>query len=324
MVYNDEIYGKFEITEPVIIKLIKCSAMQRLKKISQYGYVGSYLPKVDNNRFKHSMGVFCLLRKYGVPIEEQISGLLHDVSHSAFSHCIDYVLKKKDAEKQNYQDDIFDAYIRKTEIPQILKKFGIKLNYILDDKNFLLKENDLPDICADRIDYLLRDSKCFGVIDKNKINYFLENLETKNGEWFFRNHQSVKTFAKLFYDVNNKYYAGLSTALMFKTVGNCLKYALDKGYIDKNDLYTTDEEVLKELRKNLKKDKRLDLFWRKMNKKIKYKLGSGIKISCKSRAVDPFFMKNGKLIRFSSVDKDWKGIVKKESKPKEYFIKFEE
>jgi hypothetical protein len=323
MVYNDKIYGKFEITEPVIIELIKSPAMQRLKKINQYGYVGSYLPVAKTSRFEHSLGVFCLLRKYGVPLSEQIAGLLHDVSHSAFSHCIDYVLRKKNAEKQNYQDDIFNAYIRKTEIPKILKRYGIKLNYILDDKNFLLKENNLPDICADRIDYLLRDSKCFGVIDKNKINYFLENLETKNGQWFFKNHKSVEMFAKLFYNVNNKYYAGLPTALMFKTVGNCLKYALNRGYLDSKDLYTTDKEVLDKVKKSLKKDEKLSLLWKKMNKKVKYTLGEGTKISCKSRAIDPFFMKNGKLIKFSSADKDWKGIVKKESKPKEYFIKFE-
>ena len=324
MIYNDKIYGKFEITEPVILELIKSPALQRLKKINQYGYVGSYLPVAKTSRFEHSLGVFCLLRKYGAPTEEQISGLLHDVSHSAFSHCIDYILKKKTADKQSYQDDIFDAYIRKTEIPQILKEYGIKVNSILDDKNFPLKEKNLPDICADRIDYLLRDSRCFGVIDKNKINYFLKNLEAKNGRWFFKNYQSARMFAKLFYEVNKKYYAGLPTALMFRAVGDCLEYALDKGYLNKKALYTTDKEVLEKLRKNLKKDEKLNLLWKRMNKKIKYKLGSGSKISCKSRAVDPFFLKNGKLMRVSDVDKNWKDVVKKESKPKEYFIKFKE
>jgi len=123
MIYNDKIYGKFKITEPVILELIKSLVIQRLKKINQYGYVGSYLPQAKTSRFEHSLGVFCLLRKYGTPIEEQISGLLHDVSHSVFSHCIDYVFKKKTANKQSHQDDIFNAYIRKTEIPKILKKY---------------------------------------------------------------------------------------------------------------------------------------------------------------------------------------------------------
>ena len=324
MVYNDKIYGKFKITEPVILELIKSPAMQRLKKINQYGYIGSYLPEAKNNRFEHSMGVFCLLRKYGAPLEEQISGLIHDASHSAFSHCIDYALEGKTAHQQTHQDDIFDAYIKKTEIPKILKKHKIDLRYILNDKNFPLKENDLPDICADRIDYLLRDSYCFKAATKDKIIYFLSNLEVKNGRWFFRNYQSAERFTKLYFEMNRKYYSGLPTALMFRTVGDYLKCALEKKYINGKDLYKTDKEVLQKIGKHIKKDEKLNILWKRMNKKIRYKLGKGIKISCKSRAIDPFFLKSGKLFKISDINRKWKGIVEKESKPKEYFIKFEE
>ncbi|MFH0969713.1 MAG: HD domain-containing protein [Patescibacteria group bacterium] len=323
MVYKDKIYGKFKITEPVVLEIIKCPAMQRLKGINQYGYIGSYLPEAKSSRFEHSMGVFCLLRKYKAPLAEQIAGLLHDVSHSAFSHCIDYVLKNGTERNQSHQDDIFKSHILKTEIPRILKEYKISLDYIFNDKNFPLKERNLPDICADRIDYFLRDSFCFGEISKKRINYFLNNLKTLNKKWFFASYKSAKEFSKSFFITNGRYYSGLPTALMFKTVGDCLKFALEKGYINKKDLYTTDKEVLDKIRKNVEKDKKLDLLWRRMNKKIKYKFGNGMKISCKSRAIDPFFIKNGKLMRVSDIDKNWKEIVKKESKPKEYFIEFE-
>jgi len=326
MIYTDKIYGKFNIKEPVILELIKCSSMQRLKKINQHGYTGPYLPRNKNNRFNHSMGVFCLLRKYKAPIEEQIAGLIHDASHSAFSHCVDYALKEKGAEKQTHQDDVFDSFIKKTEIPGILKKYEIKLNYILDDKNFPLKEKNLPDICADRIDYVLRDAYHFEVISKNKINYFLKNLETRNGKWFFKNYQSAKRFAKLYFEMNRKYYSGLPTALMFRTVGDYLKYALDKKYISKKDLYGTDKEVLQKIKRNLKKDEKLNIFWKRMNKKIEYKFSksSDMRILCKSRAIDPCFLKNGKLIKISSADSNWKKVLKEETKPKKYFIKFAE
>lgn len=326
VIYQDKIYGKFDIREPVVLELIKCPVMQRLKKINQYGYVGSYLPEAKTNRFEHSLGVFCLLRKYGAPLHEQIAGLLHDISHSVFSHCIDYALKGKTAEKQSYQDDIFEDYVKKTEVPKILKKYRISLENILDDKNFPLKEKNLPDICADRIDYLLRDAECFGEIDKKKIKYFLDNLTEKNERWFFRNYRSAKMFARLFFEMNQKYYAGLPTALMFRTVGDCLKYALNRGYISNKSLYTIDKEVIRKIKDNIKKDNGLDLLWRRMNKKIKFKndlKNYNLKTSCKSRSIDPSFFKNGKLFRISDVDKKWKEIIRKESKPKEYFIKFE-
>ena len=326
MIYNDKIYGKVNITEPIILELINCPAMQRLKKINQYGYIGSYLPEAKTNRFEHSMGVFCLLRKYGAPLPEQISGLLHDVSHSAFSHCIDYVFKKRNAEKQSHQDDIFDSHIRKTEIPKILKKHKINLNYILNDKNFSLKEKKLPDICADRIDYFLRDAMCFKIISKKDADYFIENLEVKNGRWFFRNYKSARKFSRCFHEINRKYYSGLPTALMFRTVGNCLGYALEKGYISEKDLYETDSYVISKIKKNIVKDDKLDNLWKKMNKKIEYKFSrsSGMKVICKSRAIDPFFIKDGKLLKVSDVDKKWKDVVKKDSKPKGYFVEFYE
>lgn len=326
MVYKDKIYGKSKITEPVVRDLIACPAMQRLKKINQYGYVGSYLPEAKTNRFEHSLGVFCLLRKYEAPMEEQIAGLLHDVSHSAFSHCIDYALKREGAEKQSHQDDVFEKYIEKTEIPGILKKYGMDSEYMLEDKNFSLKEKNLPDICADRIDYLLRDAECFGMIDLKGINYFLENLKAKDGRWFFKNYQSAHRFTKLFYAVNQKYYAGLPTALMFRTVGDCLKYALKKGFLNKKDLYSTDDKIIGKIRKNVKKDGKLDLLWRRMNKKINCKpdRDDGLRVICKSRAVDPFFIENGKIMKVSDIDREWKNIVRRELKPKEYFIKFEE
>ena len=43
--------------------------------------------------------------------------------------------------------------MRTSEIPNILERYGFNLDYILDDKNFPLKERSLPDLCADRIDY---------------------------------------------------------------------------------------------------------------------------------------------------------------------------
>ena len=44
---------------------------------------------------------------------------------------------------------------------------------------------------------------------------------------------------------------------------------------------------------------------------------------CKSRVVDPLFSEDGKLKRVSDIDKKWSIIIEKESKPKEYYLKFE-
>ncbi|NQV13734.1 MAG: HD domain-containing protein [Parcubacteria group bacterium] len=117
MKYQDRIYGSVEIKEPVILELIACPAIQRLKEIDCAGYMRAHFPDIERSRFEHSMGVFLLLRKYNASLEEQIAGLIHDVSHSAFSHCVDYALAAGSQKEQNHQDNVFDAFVRQTEIP---------------------------------------------------------------------------------------------------------------------------------------------------------------------------------------------------------------
>ncbi len=332
MKYRDRVYGEFNITEPIILELIKTPSLQRLKGIDQAGYRSLWVnPEVsvgeyDHTRFAHSMGVYLLLFQYGASIEEQIAGLIHDVSHSAFSHCIDYVLKVGSEKEQSHQDNFFDCYIRQTKIPEIIKKFGFDLEYILNDENFPLKEKELPDLCADRIDYSLKTAVISGEIDKKEKNYFLENLTTKNNNWVFKNFKSAKKYAELFSKLNTVYYSGLPSAAMFRTVGDYLKYSLDKKYIFKKDLYETDKIVIDKIKKYLNKDKKLKLLWKRMNGEIKIANNSkdyDAKVFCKSRIVDPLFMEKDEIKKLSKIESDWSETIKKELIPKEYFLKFE-
>ena len=98
MELSDIVFGRTTITEPVLQELLLSPELNRLKHISSAGYYPA-VPEFHHeqvNRFVHSVGVFMLLRRFGAPLEEQIAGLLHDVSHSAFSHTVDYI--KKDTE----------------------------------------------------------------------------------------------------------------------------------------------------------------------------------------------------------------------------------
>ncbi|PKM92329.1 MAG: hypothetical protein CVU81_01045, partial [Euryarchaeota archaeon HGW-Euryarchaeota-1] len=263
------VWGDFEIDEPVVLELINSKTFQRLKEIDQAGYFEPHSPGTAHSRFEHSIGVYLLLKMYGAPIEEQIAGLLHDVSHSAFSHCIDYVLDAGSEKEQNHQDNVSGEFVRKSEIPEILKKYNLDLDYILDDKNFPLKEKDLPDLCADRIDYSLRAAIVFKEIKNGK--YFIDNLLAENGKWIFKNFESAEKYAELFLKINADYYAGLPSAVMFRTVGDYLRYALLKNYISETDLYTTDKVVLEKIEPHIKTDPQLSLLFDRMNTKIGFR-----------------------------------------------------
>ena len=79
-----------------VMPVINSDVMQRLKDIDQSGaarYLGVKLPAFS--RYEHSVGVYALLKKAGALKKEQVAGLLHDASHTVFSHVGDYIWAKK-------------------------------------------------------------------------------------------------------------------------------------------------------------------------------------------------------------------------------------
>jgi HD superfamily phosphohydrolase len=331
MIFQDKIYGKVKIESPLILELINSPSLQRLKDIDQVGYLPLYqkfysqkIKKIT--RFEHSLGVFVLLKKFQAPFKEQIAGLLHDISHGVFSHALDYVFKEGSEKNHTFQDNIFEDFIKNSEIPSILSKYGIKLDSILNKNNLPLLERELPDLCADRIDYSLRNAICNQEATKKDIDYFLKNLLMENNLWVFKNFQSAQKYAKLFYRLNKLYYSGFPTAVMFRTVGDVLRYCLENRYLKREDLFSTEKTVLKKIKSKLNSDPKLKTLFQRMTGKIKVKndpQNYDVIVYCKSRIVDPLFKDRNKIKRLSQVDKNWRKILKQEVIPKKYFLKFE-
>ena len=325
MTYRDRLFGKIEIKEPVIIDLINSHNLQRLKGVDQAGYFEVHFPNTRYTRFEHSIGCCFLLKKFNASLEEQIAGLIHDASHSAFSHCIDYALQAGSEIHHDHQDNIFIDYVLNSDIPQILKKYNLDINCILKEKNFPLQETELPDICADRIDYSLRGLIAYGEIYQKKAQNFLDNLIVKNNQWVFKKIDAAREYSKLFYYLNKKYYSGIQTAVMFRTVGDYLKYSLAKKYITYDKLYTTDQYVIDTINANLKSDDHLQKLWLRMNDNKNFEENINdydARVLCKSRIIDPLVIDRDKIRRLSEIEPSWKNILKQESRPKEYFIKF--
>ena len=163
----DIVYGKEEINEPILIELINSAPIQRLKGVSQFGIPDEYYHKKGFSRFEHSIGVLILLRRLNAKLEEQVAGLLHDVSHTAFSHLIDWVIG--DPSKEDYQDKTLLKTLEETEISQILKKYGFSPKKIAGIEKFFLLEQRAPNLCADRVDYTLREIASHSREDSIKI-----------------------------------------------------------------------------------------------------------------------------------------------------------
>lgn len=308
MMYDDKVYGKQEIKDKLALDIIKTKEMQRLKGVNQYGVWKYVTPNMNTTRFEHCLGVYFLLRLMSARREEQIAGLIHDIGHTALSHAYDYVIGR--SEQQDYNDEAQAAVVINSEIRNLLLKEGIDPGFILDHKNFLLLEKELPDICADRIDYILRDSLIYGIITPEDIPKILGSIKTDKNRLFFTNLGTAKRLASIFMQMDSEYYRSPTQSAIYHLIGEALKIAIEKGIVQFDDLFRTDEFIMEKLRKSNSQEilEGIGL----INPSIKVEDNNkdyDFFVKGKCRYIDPFISVDGKLKRLSDIDSDAKRMI---------------
>ena len=241
----DELYGYFEI-EPVLDELIHCDAVQRLKKVHQGGATFLVNPLWSGTRYDHSVGVMLLIKLLGGSVEEQILGLLHDVSHTAFSHVIDYVL---DDESEEFHETIYEDIVMKSEIPIILNKYGYDCKSILKMYSHRL-EAPLPFLCADRIDYTVRDLYNCGYVSQKEIQCFIKHLSFVDNKIVIRSLEMAEWFTKAYYHEAVDYFMHPLNVYANHQMARLLKEALDENIIDLEDFKQDDESLLNQMKRS--------------------------------------------------------------------------
>jgi len=328
MQYEDRVFGVHTIEEPIILELLETKAMQRLRGIDQSGYPHPFFPElVPHSRFEHSVGVYLLLKKYNASLYEQISGLLHDLSHTVFSHCGDYLLGDCDAQKeQTHHDLFFSSFLLQTDVPRVLEKYGFSAEDFFDDTNFPLREKLLPDLCADRIDYALRTAVSSNKWDGERVQSTLSRLQVEENQWIFSDLEAAREYGQLFAEMNTNYYTHFLSVVMHYAVTECLRYCLEQSYIRYDDLYTTDAEVLDKVKRYLDDPRLVILFARMHDATCAVHDPDQFheKIFCKSRVVDPLCYHRGEVVRLSFCDPSWERFVREERHPKVYSLRFVE
>ncbi|BCX15671.1 MAG: hypothetical protein KatS3mg097_563 [Candidatus Parcubacteria bacterium] len=312
MVIKDKVYGKIKIKEPVLLELLKSPSVLRLKNIAQFGIPDKYYHLKNFNRYEHSVGVMILLKKLGATLEEQIAGLLHDVSVLAFSHISDWVFGEGQKGIEDYHDKLHKIFVKNTEIPKILVKHDFDLERILDQRNFSLLERSAPDLCADRVDYSLREFKHW--LNPKIVSLCIKGLVNYNGEMVFSNQKTAFNFAVNYLKLQTQHWGGYEAMMRYYLFSSILKIAIEEKTLVEKDFWKDDRWVLNKLERS-KKQKIKEVLKVLKNKRLKrIKNSSGDKIIKKFRYVDPKVISNGKLIRLSQLLPKFKTIIDKHRK----------
>jgi HD superfamily phosphohydrolase len=308
---EDELYGSLEIDDPLIVELINSKPVRRLKGITQSGYVIFLDPahpyaKFKVTRYEHSIGVYALLKKIGASRLEQVAGLLHDISHPVFAHCLDFLYGRElyhDSHEKFHQKIILNS-----EIPAILRKYGIKPEEILDG-DFTLLDNELPDICADRIDYSLRDSvRCLG-LEKSKARSMIDSLRVHNDEIVFSNFGAAREFVETFLELGDIYCNPLQ-ATLFKLISEIVRLGLEANVLEEEDLFSEEPIVYDKLVKA--KHKEIENLLKTISnlKVVEDPKNYDFYLKSKVRYVDPKVLFEKETKRVSEIDENSKQKIR--------------
>lgn len=296
-----------EVQEPVLLELIDSPIFQRLKNIHQYGVAYYTTHREEYNRYDHSIGVFAILRVNDASIEEQIAGLLHDVSHTAFSHVGDWVFGKENQDK-SYQDDIHPLFLETSGLTEILKKYNFTADQILPKEElFPALENSLPNLCADRIDYNIQGAYYQGFITYDEAISIFKDLRFINNQWVSNYPKLMEKLTRFSLFMTQHCWGSPTNYVTSRWLADAILRGIDLGCISYEELHFGTDEVIWDklvLQKDQIIEKKMKMI---MNSHAYFAIVDTINeadfiVKSKFRGIDPWIISESHCSRITEMD----------------------
>lgn len=306
----ETMYGNTTIHEPALLELIRSQPFERLKKIRQYGVTWFIRDEYEYTRYEHSLGVFYLVKKYGAPLDEQVAALLHDVSHTAFSHVGDY-LYGHIREERVMQDDMHEEYLAESGLIAILKKHNLA-HAITEEakKKQPCLEQDKPNICADRLEYVLNGAHIEGLFSEEDITNILQHVHFKNGDWYFDDVAIAKKYAQASIALPEMRWGACWHAYVYNCMAKALVQGVKLGLITFNEIrFSTDDAIWNKIQAStdpeIKRQLHLLKNWQTAFRIVPSEDKAANHIIGKFTGQDPWVMTETGLKRLSCLDSEF-------------------
>lgn len=306
------IFGQTVVSEPVLVDLFRSPEVGRLMKIRQHGNWHFCGQEEEYNRFEHSVNVFLLVRRAGGSLLEQVAALLHDVSHTVFSHAGATFFEDDFLKADHLQDDMHQFYLERGDVARILNKHGITIESVMPERgDFFRLEQDLPALCSDRIEYNITGSLYEGLITRNQAELIIKSLHfsTEAKSWYFDDSVLAYIFARNAAYMAIAVWTSPYSVVSSKMLGYALRRAGQLGLLTKEDiLFGSDDEVFEKMYQS--SDDLLKQFLLGVSSPGSVFALSPEKVTCDSivckfRGVDPLVLCENSLLQLSEVNRSF-------------------
>ena len=295
--YSDLLYGTWSLPGH-IASVIDCATFQRLRKVSQSGASKYANPLKTVTRFEHSLGVYLLLRRLGAGEEEQVAGLLHDISHTAFSHVIDIVFYSTE---QDYHEQIKDEFLSRPDLHSALADLGYRSEELKSDEAYTLLEQPLPALCADRVDYSLRDAVTVGLIPVTAAQEIIDDMAVHDGRIVMRTPRVAARYQSLFQEMNDQFWASQEENYLYELLAQAIEIGLEQKILTRDDLLSDDDVVEATLRAGRRPE--IESLFAKLVAPPADEVRAFVPTRpIKQRAIDPDILANGAAIPLSQIE----------------------
>lgn len=301
---HDRIYGQADVDAPVLLDLLGSAPMQRLRGVLQHGVTALLGITQPVSRYEHSLGVMLLVRRLGGGLEEQVAALLHDVSHTAFSHVIDYVFDRHDS--QSYHEEKKEGYAAGTKLPAILARHGYDWRDVLHEERYPLLEQPAPALCADRLDYFLRDSLDLGLATPAEVRGVLPHLVVHGGRVAVDDLDAARWLADTFMRADDARWSNFAEVGYYQLAADAIAAGLRLGAIDEADVWSTDLALWERLHASDHPELRARLALVSRDTRFVWdEAAPSFRVSTKLRTIDPDVAVDADMRPLSALDADY-------------------
>jgi HD superfamily phosphohydrolase len=171
--------------------------------------------------------------------------LLHDISHTAFSHAVDFLHA---SDEQDHHERLKPRFLHRPDLAAGLRRLGFAPEEFYHDEIYLLLERPLPWLCADRLDYFLRDSLACGVSTPESAAATLAHVFVHDRLLVFDDCDAARDAVARFERMNRHWWASPTEAYLYNEFADALREGFRLGALQEEDLLTDDATVLARLR----------------------------------------------------------------------------